>query len=143
LPTTRTSSPRPRAKQARQALAKATARLARTKLYAPIDDIVQQSAVTTIGQVVTIGQQLIVVTPDAGKLQVEALVANLDIGFIKLGQDAAIKVDAFPFTRFGVLKGKVAKIASGAIAEQRKTSARQCHRRGQCAAGVAHRPRPA
>ena len=107
-----------KADEARQALAKATARLARTKLYAPIDGVVQQSAVTTIGQVVTTGQQLIVVTPDAAKLQVEALVANLDIGFIKLGQDAAIKVDAFPFTRFGVLKGKVAKIASGAIAEQ-------------------------
>ena len=47
-----------------------------------------------------------------------AFVANLDIGFIKLGQEAAIKVDAFPFTRFGVLRGKVVKIASGAIAEQ-------------------------
>ncbi len=53
-----------------------------------------------------------------GKLQVEALVANLDIGFVKLGQSAVIKVDAFPFTRFGVLHGKVVKIASAAIAEQ-------------------------
>jgi hemolysin D len=107
-----------KADEAHQALAKAAARLARTKLYAPIDGIVQQLAVTTVGQVVTTGQQLVVITPNAGKLQVEALVANLDIGFVKLGQDAAIKVDAFPFTRFGVLKGEVVKIASGAIAEQ-------------------------
>jgi hemolysin D len=104
--------------EARQALAKAAARLARTKLRAPTDGVVQQMAVTTVGQVVTTGQQLIVLTPNGGKLQVEALVANLDAGFVKLGQEAVIKVDAFPFTRFGVLHGKVVKIASAAIAEQ-------------------------
>ena len=108
-----------KADEARQALAKATARLQRTKLYAPIDGVVQQTAVTTVGQVVTTGQQLAVITPAGGKLQVQALVAeNLDIGFVKVGQEAVIKVDAFPFTRFGVLHGKVVKIASGAIAEQ-------------------------
>ena len=107
-----------KADEARQALAKAAARLARTKLYAPIDGVVQQTAVTTVGQVVTTGQQLIVITPNGGKLQVEALVANLDIGFVKPGQEAVIKVDAFPFTRFGTLHGKVVRIASAAISEQ-------------------------
>ena len=107
-----------KADEAREALAKAAARLSRTKLYAPIDGVVQQMAVTTVGQVVTTGQQLIVVTPSAGALRVEALVANLDIGFIKLGQEAAVKVDAFPFTRFGVLHGEVVRIASEAVDEQ-------------------------
>jgi hemolysin D len=107
-----------KADEARQALAKAAAREARTKLLAPIDGVVQQTAVTTIGQVVTTGQQLAAITPNGGRLQVEALVANLDIGFVKLGQPAAIKVDAFPFTRFGVLHGTVAKIAPSAITEQ-------------------------
>ena len=107
-----------KADEARQALAKANARLARTRLYAPTDGVVQQLAVTTVGQVVTTGQQLIVLTPIGGKLQVEALVANLDIGFVKPGQDAVIKVDAFPFTRFGALQGKVVNIASAAVAEQ-------------------------
>jgi hemolysin D len=106
-----------KADEARQALVKARARLARTKLYAPIDGVVQQTAVTTVGQVVTTGQQLAVITPAVGKLQVEALVSNLDIGFVKPGQSAVIKVDAFPFTRFGVLHGKVEKIASAAISE--------------------------
>jgi hemolysin D len=107
-----------KADEARQALAKADARLARTRLYAPTDGVVQQMAVTTVGQVVTTGQQLLVLTPVGGKLQVEALVANLDIGFVKPGQDAVIKIDAFPFTRFGTLHGKVVNIASGAISEQ-------------------------
>jgi len=106
-----------KADEARQALVKAEARLARTRLTAPIDGVVQQTAVTTVGQVVTTGQQLAVITPAGGKLQVEALVANLDIGFVKPGQVAVVKVDAFPFTRFGVLHGKVVKIASGAIDE--------------------------
>ena len=107
-----------KADEARQALAKANTRLARTRLYAPTDGVIQQMAVTTVGQVVTTGQQLIVLTPIGGKLQVEALVPNLDIGFLKPGQDAVIKVDAFPFTRFGALHGKVVTIASSAIAEQ-------------------------
>jgi hemolysin D len=107
-----------KADEARQALAKATSRLSSTKLTAPIDGVAQQMAVTTLGQVVTTGQQLVVVAPSEGALQVEALVANLDIGFVKLGQDAAIKVDAFPFTRFGVLHGKVIRIASEAVDEE-------------------------
>ena len=92
--------------EVQQALAKATARLQRTKLYAPIDGVVQQTAVTTVGQVVTTGQQLAVITPNGGKLQVEALVPNLDIGFVKLGQPAAIKVDAFPLLASACCTGK-------------------------------------
>jgi hemolysin D len=107
-----------KADEAREALAKAQARLTRTRLVAPIDGVVQQLAVTTVGQVVTTGQQLMVIAPTSGPLLVEALVANLDIGFIKPGQEAAVKVDAFPFTRFGVLHGRVERIASEAVDEQ-------------------------
>lgn len=107
-----------KADEAKQAVVKAGARLARTKLYSPADGIAQQIAVTTVGQVVTTGQQLLVVAPTQGALQVESLVANLDIGFVKPGQSAVIKVDAFPFTRFGVLHGSVTRIASEAVEEQ-------------------------
>ena len=107
-----------KADEARQALAKATARLASTKLYAPIDGVVQQLSVTTFGQVVGAGQQLATVTPTDGALQVEALVANMDIGFVRVGQDVAVKLDAFPFTRFGALHGKVVAIAAAAVDEQ-------------------------
>ncbi|WGS01070.1 HlyD family type I secretion periplasmic adaptor subunit [Bradyrhizobium sp. ISRA443] len=107
-----------KADEAKQAVVKAWARLARTRLHSPVDGVAQQIAVTTVGQVVTTGQQLLVVAPTEGALQIEALVANLDIGFVKPGQTAAIKVDAFPFTRFGVLHGKVVRIASEAVEEQ-------------------------
>jgi hemolysin D len=104
--------------EARQTLAKATSRLASTKLYAPIDGVVQQLSVTTFGQVVGAGQQLATVTPTDGALQVEALVANMDIGFVRIGQEVAVKLDAFPFTRFGALHGKVVAVAAAAVDEQ-------------------------
>jgi hemolysin D len=107
-----------KADEARQNQKKASARLARSKLYASIDATVQQLAVTTVGQVVTTGQQLMVLVPYGKRLQVEALVPNIDIGFVKVGQDVAVKVDAFPFTRFGVLHGRVVKIAAEAVNEQ-------------------------
>lgn len=107
-----------KADEAKQALVKADARLARTKLYSTVDGVAQQIAVTTIGQVVTTGQQLLIVAPTEGVLEIEALVANLDIGFVEPGQSAVIKVDAFPFTQFGVLHGKVIHIASTAVDEQ-------------------------
>jgi hemolysin D len=128
-----------KADEARQALAKATAKLARTRLAAPIDGVVRQTAVTTVGPVVMPGQQLAVITPAGGKLQVEALVPNLDIGFVKLGQEAVVKVDAFPFTRFGVLRGKVVKIASGAIDEQ---EAKRALANTAASANVAQAPAP-
>ncbi|MGO8738224.1 HlyD family type I secretion periplasmic adaptor subunit [Rhodoblastus sp.] len=107
-----------KADEARESAAKAASRLARTKLYAPTDGVVEQLAVSTVGQVVTTGQQLMNISPHNGRLQVEALVANIDIGFVKLGQEASVKVDAFPFTRFGVLHGKVVDIAPEAVDEQ-------------------------
>ena len=106
-----------KADDAKQQLAKATAKLERTRLVSPIDGVAQQLTVTTIGQVVTTGQQLLIIAPAQGPLQVEALVANLDIGFVKIGQDVVIKVDAFPFTRFGALTGKVVSIAQQAVDE--------------------------
>jgi len=126
--------------EARQALAKATSRLARTRLAAPIDGVVQQTAVTTVGQVVTTGQQLAVITPAGAKLEVQALVPNLDIGFVKPGQDAVIKVDAFPFTRFGVLHGKIVKVAPAAIDEQ---EAKRALANATAGANVAQAPAPA
>lgn len=101
-----------------QQAAKAEAKLARTRLLAPIDGVVQQLGVTTIGQVVTTGQQLMTIAPLDASLQVEVFVSNLDIGFVHVGQHAEVKVDAFPFTRFGVAPATVTQIAADAIDEQ-------------------------
>jgi hemolysin D len=107
-----------KAQDVAQQLAKAKAKLGRTQLFAPVDGVIQQLAVTTVGQVVTTGQQMMVIVPSSGLLQAEVYMDNAEIGFVKLGQEVVVKVDAFPFTRYGPLHGKVSRIASDAIDEQ-------------------------
>jgi hemolysin D len=101
-----------------QQAAKANTRLARTRLFAPTSGTVQGLAVTTLGQVVATGEQLMTIVPDGGLLQAQVYVSNSDIGFVRIGQDVVVKVDTFPFTRFGSLHGKVVSVANDAIDEQ-------------------------
>jgi hemolysin D len=90
----------------------------RTKLQtltAPVDGVVQQLSAHTVGGVVTPAQQLAVVVPSDTTLEVEAMIANRDIGFVHAGQSAEIKVDTFNFTRYGLLHGRVLNVSQDAI----------------------------
>lgn len=88
-------------------------------LTAPVDGVVQQLAVHTIGGVVTPAQTLAAVVPLDPNLEIEAMVLNRDIGFIVPGQSAAIKIDTFNFTRYGLLDGRVLSISRDAITRDR------------------------
>jgi len=99
-------------------LVKAVAKAERVHLTAPIDGTVQQLAVNTIGQVVTTGQPLLVVVPEGGPLEIDALVPNSDIGFLEVGQHAVIKLDAFPFSIYGTLDGTVVDVSRDAVYDQ-------------------------
>lgn len=101
-----------------QQLVKARTKLSHMTLVAPVDGIVQRVAVTTVGQVVLPGQQLMTIIPDEGALQVQAYVGNADIGFVKVGQHVEIKVDAFPFAHYGTIGGSVLTVAADALDEQ-------------------------
>jgi len=99
----------------KQDLIRADLKETRTHLTSPIDGTVQQLAVTTVGQVVTSGQPLMIIVPSGARVEVEALVPNRDIGFIQIGEEAIIKLEAFPFTRYGTVGGKVIRISRDAI----------------------------
>lgn len=88
-------------------------------LVAPVDGELQQLAVHTLGGVVQPGETLAIVVPRGPALEVEALALNRDIGFIAPGQPAVIKIEAFPFTRHGTLRGIVASIAADAVQHER------------------------
>jgi hemolysin D len=88
-------------------------------LTAPVDGTVQQLAVHTVGGVVTPAEPLLVIVPADSRLEVEAMVSNRDIGFVQAGQDAAIKVDTFNFTKYGLLHGSVTGVSQDAIARQK------------------------
>ena len=96
-------------------LAKAEQRSSQQILTASIDGVVQQLAVHTVGGVVTPAQQLMVITPEEGQLDVEAWIENKDIGFVDPGLEVEIKVEAFPFTRYGVIDGKILHLSHDAV----------------------------
>jgi hemolysin D len=98
-------------------LTKANLRLERTVLRSPVDGVVNASTLTTLGQVLTPGQEVMRIVPDAKQLEIEVYLQNKDIGFIHVGQEAAVKVDSFPFTRYGVLPARVTHIGKDAIPE--------------------------
>ena len=89
-------------------------------LTAPVDGMVQQLAIHTVGGVVTPAQPLLVVVPSDSRLEIEAMVSNRDIGFVRPGQEAEIKIDTFNFTRYGLLHGRVLSVSQDAIIRERQ-----------------------
>ncbi len=98
-----------------QALVKARAHRAAREIRAPVAGVVQQLAVHSVGAVVTPAQQLMVIVPREARLEVEALLENRDIGFVEAGQPVEVKVDTFPFTRYGTLRGTVSTLSGDAV----------------------------
>jgi hemolysin D len=84
-------------------------------LTAPVGGTVQQLAVHTEGGVVTPAEVLMAIVPADSHLEIEAMVSNRDIGFVRAGQDAAIKIDTFDYTKYGLLRGHVVTVSQDAI----------------------------
>jgi len=91
-------------------------------LRAPVDGMVQQLSVHTVGGVVTPAQTLMLVVPAGSGLEIEAAIPNRDIGFVEPGQDVAIKIDTFNFTRYGLLQGKLLSVSQDAVARNSQRS---------------------
>jgi len=102
----------------REEAAKAAHRLEQSTLVAPVAGRVQQLAVHTAGGVVTAAQPLLRIVPDDAAIEVEARVLNRDIGFVREGQSAVVKVDAFNFTRYGTLAGRLVRLSRDAVVDE-------------------------
>ncbi|WP_114240105.1 HlyD family type I secretion periplasmic adaptor subunit [Dyella sp. C9] len=100
-------------------LAKAIQRDALMHLRAPVAGTVQQLAMHTVGGVVTPAQALLSIVPENEPLEVEATVLNKDIGFVRAGQRATVKVESFPYTRYGYLEGEVESVSHDAINDEK------------------------
>lgn len=88
------------------------------QLRAPVDGTVQQLAIHTVGGVVTPAQELMAIVPSEEQLEVEATVLNKDIGFVRPGQRATVKVESFPYTRYGYLEGIVETVSHDAAQDE-------------------------
>ncbi len=98
-----------------QSVVKAALKTANATMRAPIAGVVQASSVTTAGQVLAPGAQVMQVVPEGEDLEIQTYVANKDVGFVRVGQEVSIKVDTFPYTRYGTVDGVVTAVARDAI----------------------------
>ena len=88
-------------------------RVAAATLRAPVSGIVDQLQVFTVGGVTDTGKELLRIVPTDGAIELEAVFSNQDIGFLQVGQQANIRLDAYPSERFGFVRGQVSDIAAG------------------------------
>ena len=75
-----------------------------SRITAPIDGVVQQLEIHTLGAIVTPAQPLMLIVPAGGGIEYEVWLENRDIGFVRAGQDAEIKVETFSFQKYGTLE---------------------------------------
>lgn len=103
-----------------QELRKADTRGRQLQLLAPVDGVVQQLAVHTVGGVVTPAQTLMIVVPRDHALEAEVTLDNRDVGFVRAGQDARIKVETFPYTRYGTIGAEVRSVSRDAVTDDKR-----------------------
>lgn len=106
--------------QLRQQGAKTSQREHLTRLTAPVDGTVQQLAVHSTGGVVTPAQMLMVIVPKDAEVTAEVVIDNKDIGFVFAGQAAQVKLETFPFTRYGTVEATVKGVAADAVNDEKR-----------------------
>jgi hemolysin D len=100
-------------------LAKAEYALTEQTLCAPIAGRLQHLERLTVGGVVGTGKPVMELVPEGTRLEFTARLPNKDLGHLALGQQVALKLDAFPFTDWGVVAGTLTYIAPGAIIDEK------------------------
>ncbi|RQO54414.1 HlyD family type I secretion periplasmic adaptor subunit [Paucibacter sp. KBW04] len=99
---------------------KADKRNALTQLTAPVAGTVQQLAVHTSGGVVTEAQVLLVLVPDDAAVTAEVVLENKDMGFVREGQAVTVKLETFPYTRYGTVSATVSSISADAVNDEKR-----------------------
>lgn len=104
-----------------QVLTQRTAALADTTLEAPTDGIVKNVRLTTIGGVLRPSDEVLQIVPTGEELIVETKVSPADIAYVRIGQKASVKFDAYDSSVFGSADGRVSYISPDTLTEQRQT----------------------
>ena len=106
-----------------QSLLGAQGKQNRTELRSPVDGVVNDVQVTTIGSFVQPGQKIMEVVPLGDKLLVETRVKPSDIAFIRVGDRALVKITAYDFSIYGGLDGRVVQVSADSIYDDTKKEA--------------------
>ncbi|MBO9697250.1 MAG: HlyD family type I secretion periplasmic adaptor subunit [Sphingopyxis sp.] len=116
---------------AREEVTKSQRRQAFMQLRAPVSGTIQQLAIATVGGVVQPAQTLMIVVPDNAAPVVDARILNKDIGFIREGQPVRVKLEAYPFTDYGIVPGIVESISRDAVDTSEPGGAEERDRNGR------------
>ena len=98
--------------QTEEQMIKLRDRLERVNVVSPADGVIQDLRFRTIGGVIPPGAILMNVVPLDGKVHAELRVQPTDIGFVKTGEDARLKIGTYDFMRYGTVTGKVTMVSS-------------------------------
>ncbi|ANI78790.1 MULTISPECIES: HlyD family type I secretion periplasmic adaptor subunit [Sphingobium] len=101
-----------------ESLRGAKGRAQRAEIRSPVDGVVNDVQVTTIGGFVSPGQKIMQIVPVGDKLLVEARVKPNDIAFIKTGDRAVVKVTAYDFSIYGGLTGTVQQVSADSVYDE-------------------------
>ena len=93
-------------------------RVRRTLVTSPVNGIVQQLLVNTIGGVIQPGSDLVEIIPLEDTLLFEARIRPQDIAFLHPGQEAMIKITAYDYTIYGGLKGELEHISADTVTDE-------------------------
>jgi adhesin transport system membrane fusion protein len=104
---------------AEQNLTQRLSSLEDTELEAPTDGIVKNIRLTTIGGVLRPGDEVLQIVPTGEKLIIEAKVSPTDIAYVRIGQSATVKFDAYDSSIYGSAQGKVIYISPDTLTEQK------------------------
>lgn len=104
---------------ARELLAQRNDALTDTEIKAPVDGVVRNIILTTLGGVLRPGDEVLSIVPTGNTLIVEAEVAPVDIAYVKVGQRASVKFDAYDPSIFGSADGEVIYVGPDTLTEQR------------------------
>ncbi|WP_213980511.1 HlyD family type I secretion periplasmic adaptor subunit [Sphingomonas sp. dw_22] len=103
------------ARSRRGELAKVGLRSSFREIRAPVTGTVSQLLVHTEGGIVEGAKPLMTVVPESAQLQLEVMVQNQDIGFVRAGMPVNVKLQAFPYTRYGTIPGVVEGLSADSV----------------------------
>lgn len=97
----------------------ASDRVARTDVRSPVDGVVNNLEVNTIGAYVQPGSVIAGIVPTTEKLLVEARISPRDVAFVRPGQPSTVKITAYDFSIYGGLEGEVTNVSADSLVDQK------------------------
>jgi len=91
-------------------------------ITAPVSGYINNVNVNTVGAAVTNAQELVTIVPDNMPVEMVCYVKNMDIADIEIGMEAEIKLEAYPYNKYGTVKGKVKYISPSAFVSEQTGS---------------------